>query len=137
MPQDYFDAMDPGQTAIDFLSRSAYKSEHTAVRTFLGSLEFRPEEMFLPLGQLSGGQRAKLYLAKMVFSEAGYLLLDEPTRNLSPLSAPKFRAALSKYMGGIIAVSHDRKFIRELFDKVYRLDEEGLHLLDPVEIAVI
>ncbi len=137
MPQDYFDAMDPGQTAIDFLSRSAYKSEHTAVRTFLGSLEFRPEEMFLPLGQLSGGQRAKLYLAKMVFSEAGYLLLDEPTRNLSPLSAPKFRAALSKYMGGIIAVSHDRKFIRELFDKVYRLDEEGLHLLDPDEIAAI
>lgn len=137
MPQDYFDAMDPGQTAIDFLSRSAYKSEHTAVRTFLGSLEFRPEEMFLPLCQLSGGQRAKLYLAKMVFSEAGYLLLDEPTRNLSPLSAPKFRAALSRYMGGIIAVSHDRKFIRELFDKVYRLDEEGLHLLDPDEIAAI
>lgn len=137
MPQDYFDAMDPGQTAIDFLSRSAYKSEHTAVRTFLGSLEFRPEEMFLPLGQLSGGQRAKLYLAKMVFSEAGYLLLDEPTRNLSPLSAPKLRAALSKYTGGIIAVSHDRKFIRELFDKVYRLDEEGLHLLDPDEIAAL
>lgn len=136
MPQDYFDAMDPGQTAIDFLSRSAYKSEHTAVRTFLGSLEFRPEEMFLPLVQLSGGQRAKLYLAKMVFSEAGYLLLDEPTRNLSPLSAPKLRAALSKYAGGIIAVSHDRKFIRELFDKVYRLDEEGLHLLDPDEIAL-
>lgn len=79
MPQDYFDAMDPGQTAIDFLSRSAYKSEHTAVRTFLGSLEFRPEQMFLPLGQPYGGQRAKLYLAKLVFSEAGYLLLAKFT----------------------------------------------------------
>lgn len=137
MPQNYFEAMDPAQTPIEFLSRSAEKSEHTAVRTFLGSLEFRPDEMFLPLGQLSGGQLAKLYMAKMVFSEASYLILDEPTRNLSPLSAPKVRAALAAYPGGIIAVSHDRKFIREVVDKVYRLDPSGLQLLSPAEQAEI
>lgn len=137
MPQNYFDGLDPSQTPIGFLSRSAEKSEHTAVRTFLGSLEFRPDEMFLPLGQLSGGQLAKLYMAKMVFSQASYLLLDEPTRNLSPLSAPKVREALAAYPGGIIAVSHDRKFIREVFDKVYRLDPTGLHLLSPAAQAEI
>lgn len=137
MPQNYFEEMDPAQTPIAFLSRSAEKSEHTAVRTFLGSLEFRPEEMFLPLGQLSGGQLAKLYMAKMVFSEASYLVLDEPTRNLSPLSAPRVREALAAYPGGIIAVSHDRKFIREVIDKVYRLDPSGLHLLSPAAQAEI
>lgn len=137
MPQNYFDELDPSKTAIEFLSRSAEKSEHTAVRTFLGSLEFRPDEMFLPLGQLSGGQLAKLYMAKMVFSEAAYLILDEPTRNLSPLSAPKVRAALRDYPGGILAVSHDRKFIREVIDKVYRLEAGGLRLLSPEEQAAI
>lgn len=135
MPQDYADGMTAQQTPIAFLSRSEEKAEHTAVRTFLGSLEFTPEEMFLPLKDLSGGQLAKLYMANMVFSEAAYLILDEPTRNLSPLSAPRVRAALHDYPGGIIAVSHDRKFIRQVFDKVYRLDTSGLHQLNPDEQA--
>lgn len=133
MPQNYFESMPRDLTPVEFLKRNDNRSEETAVRTFLGSMEFRQDEMFLPIRQLSGGQIAKLYMGKMVFSEAAYLILDEPTRNLSPLSAPEVRAALRDYPGGIIAVSHDRKFIREVIHKVYQMDENGLHLLSPSE----
>ena len=55
------------------------------------------------------------------------LILDEPTRNLSPLSKPEIIEALKNYKGAIIAVSHDREFIDQVFDKVYNLDFKGLN----------
>jgi len=64
----------------------------------------------------------------MILGKSEVLVLDEPTRNLSPLSGPEIRSALKDFGGCIIAVSHDRKFISEVFDKVYSLDETGLWL---------
>ena len=58
------------------------------------------------------------------------MILDEPTRNLSPLSNPEIRKSLKAYRGVILAVSHDRKFILEVFDRVLRLTEEGLEEMD-------
>jgi ATPase subunit of ABC transporter with duplicated ATPase domains len=63
----------------------------------------------------------------MILERAEVLVLDEPTRNLSPLSGPEIRAALKEFGGCIIAVSHDRKFISEVFQEVLQLDGEGLH----------
>lgn len=134
MPQNYYEGMDPKQTAIEFLLQKTGRDK-TTVHTYLGSIEFSQDEMNRPLGTLSGGQRGKLYLAQIVLSRASYLLLDEPSRNLSPLSGPTLRAALRAYRGGIIAVSHDRKFIREVCDRVYRLGEEGLHELNAADLA--
>lgn len=126
MPQDYADRMDGEQTAVDFLLHASPAADLTRVRTWLGSLKFSAEEMLAPIRFLSGGQRAKLYFAEMALNQAEILVLDEPTRNLSPLSGPEVREALAGYTGCIIAVSHDRKFLSSVCETLYQLDANGL-----------
>ena len=79
-----------------------------------------------PIRELSGGQKAKVLLLKMSLSGANVLILDEPTRNFSPLSGPVIRKMLAEFPGAIISISHDRKYIEEVCDKVYRLEADGL-----------
>ena len=134
MPQAYAEVMNPEQSAIDFLTRTGLKDEHTRIRTYLGSMKFTPEEMSRPVATLSGGQRAKLYFSQMILDQAAFLILDEPTRNLSPLSGPEIRAALCAYQGGVLAVSHDRRFIADVFEIIYELTPDGLRLLTHAEI---
>ena len=76
--------------------------------------------------ELSGGQKAKVLLLKMSLSNANVLILDEPTRNFSPLSGPVIRQMLAAFPGAIISISHDRKYIIEVCEKVYRLEAHGL-----------
>ena len=79
-----------------------------------------------PIAELSGGQKAKVLLLKMSLSNANVLILDEPTRNFSPLSGPVIRRMLAEFPGAIISISHDRKYIKEVCTKVYRLTKDGL-----------
>lgn len=115
-------------TPVEFLSGSGDKEELTRIRTYLGSLKYTLDEMNHPICGLSGGQKAKLLLLKIAMSGANVLILDEPTRNFSPLSGPVIRGMLESFQGAIISVSHDRKFIDEVCDKEYILTEEGLVL---------
>ena len=124
MPQEYSDLLDFSMTPTEFLMRRGL--ERSKVRTYLGSVKFTPDEMSHPIGELSGGQKAKLFFLDMILSGADTLILDEPTRNFSPLSGPVIREILSSFGGTIIAVTHDRKMITEVFDTVYALTEEGL-----------
>lgn len=126
MPQDYKSRMDFESTPIDFLSNVGDKEEQTKIRTFLGSLKFTREEMEHPIRVLSGGQKAKLFLLRISMSGANVLILDEPTRNFSPLSNPVIRELLKNFEGAIISVSHDRKYIAEVCDTVYELTKGGL-----------
>jgi len=98
----------------------------TRARNYLGSLRYTREEMAAPVSALSGGQKAKLLFARMAMEKWDVLLLDEPTRNFSPLSTPVIRALLADFGGCIITVTHDRKYLREVCDTVYRLTPEGL-----------
>ena len=129
MPQDYAEEMKPKQSTIEFLTVDGTKEEQTAIRTHFGSMKFTREEMVHPIEELSGGQRAKLYFLRMVLRRPELLLLDEPTRNISPLSGPEIRKALRSFKGGIVAASHDRKFISEVCDQLYLLDRSGLRLM--------
>ena len=121
MPQNYDELLPRDADPVDYV-RSRLNggrgdfSEPAAVRirTLLGSVKFTPAEMARPLGELSGGQRAKLFFIGMILGGADVLLLDEPTRNLSPMTNPVIRKILSAFGGTIIAVSHDRKFIEEV-----------------------
>ena len=81
----------------------------------------------MPIRLLSGGTKAKILLVKLYLSQANVLLLDEVTRNLSPLSNPVIRQALENYPGVIISISHDRKFLAEVVDRYYALTSDGLH----------
>lgn len=128
MTQNYLEVKDYNSTATEFLSKTFSKSEHTEISNFLSSLNFTRDEMFSKVSKLSGGQKAKLFFAKMIMDRAEILILDEPTRNLSPTSVPEVINALKNFGGAIIAVSHDRKFIDAIFDKVYFLDREGLKI---------
>lgn len=126
MPQDYDEALPPDETPLGFLAASGTKDEATLIRTRLGSLRFTASEMEHPIRELSGGQRAKLLMLSLSLSEANVLLLDEPTRNFSPLSGPQIREILRGFPGAIISVSHDRKYVAEVCDAVYELTETGL-----------
>ena len=128
MPQSYSDFEKGEINAIEYLANSFAKDEQTKASNFLGSLNFKREEMFRNIADLSGGQKAKLFFAKMNLDKAEVLILDEPTRNLSPLSKPEIIEALKNYKGAIIAVSHDREFIDQVFDKIYELNGNGLHM---------
>lgn len=127
MPQSYFEFEKTDTNAIEYLSDSFARNDQIKASNLLGSLNFKREEMFRNIADLSGGQKAKLFFAKMNLDKAEVLILDEPTRNLSPLSKPEIIEALKKYKGAIIAVSHDREFIDQVFDKVYNLNFKGLN----------
>ena len=130
MPQDYADILPKEQTPLDFLAPSGHRDDVKRASIFLGSIRFAREEMFHPIKELSGGQKAKVFLTQMMLNDANVLVMDEPTRNFSPLSQPRIRSVLQEYTGSIIAVSHDRRFLYEVCDKVYCLTEFGLSEID-------
>lgn len=128
MPQNYEELLDGDATPVEFLSSTGDKDELTRIRTYLGALKYTADEMDHAVSELSGGQKAKILLLKMSLSGADVLILDEPTRNFSPLSNPVIREILKNYGGAIISISHDRKYIRQVCDAVYEFTEEGLVL---------
>lgn len=126
MPQHYEDLLNLQMNPIEYLNQSGDKAEGTKIRTFLGALRYTADEMEHPIAELSGGQKAKVFLLKMSMSGANILILDEPTRNFSPLSSPVIRKMLSEFPGAIISISHHRKYIQEVCDTVYSLTKDGL-----------
>ena len=136
MSQDYAETLPLDQTPVDYLAPSGHRDDVTRARTFLGSIRFAREEMFHPIRALSGGQKAKLLLTRMMLEGSDVLVLDEPTRNFSPLSGPRVREVLRSYGGSIIAVSHDRKFLMEVCDKLYTFTESGLVLTEKEDVAI-
>lgn len=126
MPQIYPDSLNEVDSPIDFLTSTGEAIEREKILTHLASLQFTRNEVHHSISQLSGGQKAKLLLLKMVLDQANVLLLDEPTRNFSPTSQPQVRKLFTDYSGAIITVSHDRTFLKEVCQKIYRLTETGL-----------
>lgn len=129
MPQNYLESLDENISAINYLN-PVTKDDKTRVMTYLGALKFTIDEMNYPIRNLSGGQKAKLFLIKISLSEANLLILDEPTRNFSPLSQPVIREMLKGFKGAIISISHDRKYINEVSDVVMELKKDGLFLIN-------
>ncbi len=126
MPQDYGDSLLGDKTPVDLLAPSGQKEDITRARTLLGSMKYKAEEMDHPAAALSGGQRAKLLFLAMAWGGSNVLLLDEPTRNFSPLSAPVIRQALATFPGTIISVSHDRTYLEQVCTRVLELTPQGL-----------
>ena len=128
MPQNYEDILKEYDKVIDFIAPSGKKEDITKARMYLGNMNFTREEMEGKITELSNGTKAKLILMKLVLEKCNVLLLDEPTRNVSPLSNPVIRKVLKEFKGTIISISHDRKYIEEVIDKLYRLTPNGLIL---------
>ena len=126
MPQVYNDILNNYKNVLDFISPNGSKDEITKARMLLGNMKFTKEEMTSNVKDLSNGTKAKLFLAKLVLDRCDVLILDEPTRNVSPLSNPVIRKVLKEYKGTIISVSHDRKYINEVVNALYILTPDGL-----------
>lgn len=123
MPQDYDEILPNELTPIEYLKAMVgnEREDITRIHNYLGCCRFLEEEMGSKIANLSGGQKAKLALVGLVLSCANVLVLDEPTRNFSPLSGPVVREIIKNYKGAVISVSHDRKYIEEIADSIYEL----------------
>lgn len=108
MPQDYSELLGMELIPLDFLTMDQEQTKEWITRAglYLGAMKYTSDEMRHSVGDLSGGQQAKLLITKMNLDRANVLILDEPTRNFSPLSAPEVRSVLKAFRGTIISVSH-------------------------------
>lgn len=130
MPQDYQETLQSDLSPVEFLSQTGHKEEIQKIQSHLANLNFSYPEMHHQIHSLSGGQQGKLLLLNLVLRKPNFLLLDEPTRNFSPTSQPEIRKLFANYLGGLITVSHDRRFLKEVCTTIYRLTEHGLEVVD-------
>lgn len=94
----------------------------TEVRTALGSFLFRGDDVFKLISTLSGGEKARISILKLMLSQANFLLLDEPTNHLDITSREALENAIADYEGTVFIISHDRYFINKLADRLYYMD---------------
>ena len=111
-------------TALDFVRRIKPMNEPQAI-SFLHGLLFSFEDIHTPIGRLSGGEKSRLQMARLMLNEANFLLLDEPTNNLDMASIEVLEAALQEFEGTILTVSHDRYFLDKIVNKIVSLEEDG------------
>ncbi len=126
----YFDQMQNNlnldKTAIDEVWDTFPNLTQTQVRTALGSFLFKGDEVFKPLNKMSGGERARVSLLKLMLDGSNFLLLDEPTNHLDSASREQLENTLKKYEGTMLVISHDRYFINKLADRVLVMEKDGL-----------
>ena len=113
-------------TVLEELKESYRLYTDTEMRSILGRFLFRGEEVFLPVGSLSGGEKARLSLLKLMLSGANTLILDEPTNHLDIESKEVFEEALMEFPGTVIVVSHDRYFLQRIPTRILELTQDGV-----------
>jgi len=126
IPQDYLEVLDKNLSVIDFLIINQDKYVEYRLRQILGQLGFKKDEMNELIGNISEGQKLKVLLLLMVSKDIELIVLDEPTRNISPINQDEIYNLFLDYSGAIVAVTHDREFIESVFDKMYELTPSGL-----------
>lgn len=126
----YFDQMqsdlDGEADAITEISNAFPYMNNTEIRTALGSFLIKGDDVFKPIKTLSGGERARISLLKLMLSGANFFLLDEPTNHLDAPSREALEETLLKYEGTMLIISHDRYFINKLATRVIELAPSGV-----------
>jgi ATP-binding cassette subfamily F protein 3 len=121
--QDQYKELDPGARMLDDLSTVAERQTITQLRTLLGCFLFSEDDVFKPIGVLSGGERNRYALARMLLNPSNFLLLDEPTNHLDLRAKDVLLEALQKFSGTLVFVSHDRYFIDRLATRIFEIGE--------------
>jgi ATP-binding cassette subfamily F protein 3 len=117
--------LDPQSTPLDTIRRQAAMSE-TEVRSFLHCFLFAGDDVFVPVGDLSYGERARLVLARLVATGCNCLLLDEPINHLDIPSRARFEQAMTAFEGTILAIVHDRYFVKRFASRIWSLSNGRL-----------
>ena len=110
------------KTVFEEISDTYPKMTETEIRNTMASFLFRGDEVFAPISTLSGGERGRVVLAKLMLSGANFLILDEPTNHLDMISKEVLENALNAYPGTLLYVSHDRYFINRTAEKILCLE---------------
>jgi ATP-binding cassette, subfamily F, member 3 len=121
--QDQYKELDPEARILDDLGELAPASTQTQLRSLLGCFLFSGDDVFKRIGVLSGGERNRYALLKMLLHPANFLLLDEPTNHLDLRAKDVLLEALMKYTGTVVFVSHDRYFIDKLATRVFEIGD--------------
>lgn len=122
--QNHADELDPDKTVLETVEEVATREAASSARNFLGCFLFRGDDVFKKVGVLSGGERSRVALVRMLVKPANFLILDEPTNHLDMQSQDVLRTALEQYPGTIVIVSHNRDFLDPLAQKTIEFQPE-------------
>ncbi|MCK5116817.1 MAG: ATP-binding cassette domain-containing protein, partial [Candidatus Aegiribacteria sp.] len=122
--------LDPGLSLLEQLAAISPSSSDKELRSILGGFLFTGDDVFKKTGILSGGEKSRLALARILLSPVNFLILDEPTNHLDIFSRNVLCEALEKYPGTLILISHDEQLLSLLADKVYEVQNGGISLFD-------
>jgi ATP-binding cassette, subfamily F, member 3 len=126
--QDQYKELDPNARMLDDLQYQAPRSSNTELRSLLGSFLFSEDDVFKKIGVLSGGERNRYALARMLLQPSNFLLLDEPTNHLDMRAKDVLLESLEEYTGTVVFVSHDRYFIDKLATRVFEVGAGEVHV---------
>ena len=126
--QDQYKELDPQVSMFDDLARSAARSGDGELRSLLGCFLFSGDDVFKTIGVLSGGERNRYALARMLVRPSNLLLLDEPTNHLDLRAKEVLLRSLLDFSGTIVFVSHDRYFIDKLAGKIFSVGDGGVEI---------
>jgi len=126
--QHAMDLLDGDRTVFQSLEDAFPQAGQGSLRTLAGCFGFSGDDIEKKCRVLSGGEKARLVMAQMLFNPPNFLVLDEPTNHLDLLTKEMLIAALSQYEGAMLFVSHDRHFLAALSNRVLELTPEGVHL---------
>jgi ATP-binding cassette, subfamily F, member 3 len=121
--QDQYKELDPSARLIDDLSTVAPRATNTELRGILGCFLFSEDDVFKTIGVLSGGERNRYALARMLMMPSNFLLLDEPTNHLDMRAKDVLLTALQEFSGTLVFVSHDRYFIDKLATRIFEVED--------------
>tara|TARA_B100000674_G_scaffold14225_1_gene10387 strand:- start:4952 stop:6898 length:1947 start_codon:yes stop_codon:yes gene_type:complete len=124
--QNQAEFLDESKTVIDTIYDAADETTSSKVRNILGSFLFSNDTVEKKVGVLSGGERARVALCKLLLEPVNLLVMDEPTNHLDITSKELLKRALIEYDGSLIIVSHDREFLQGLTEKVYEFKERNI-----------
>jgi ATP-binding cassette subfamily F protein 3 len=120
------DSMDGNDTALDVVDRVATGDIRTKLRDMLGAFLFKGDDVFKKVKVLSGGEKGRLALCKMILEPRNFLVLDEPTNHLDIMSKEILKNAVKSFDGTVIIVSHDRDFLHDLTTKTFEFTKDGI-----------
>lgn len=119
--------LNPDKTVVDEIWDENPTFTHYQIRTILAQFLFRDDDIFKEISELSGGEKSRLALLKLMLSEANFLLMDEPTNHLDIDSKEVLEDALLNYDGTLLVISHDRYFLNKVTDKILELNSNGVN----------